>query len=477
MAEPATTRPRPRSNGSSSNGAAVTERVPQTDLAAEAAVLSAVTLAPDTLDEVRDILEPDDFYSGPHRTVYEALLEVDRATTRIDIVTLAARLRAMGKLEMIGGTAFLSQLVDATPTVANVLEHARMVRELGMLRRMAVRLRELAFAAQRPETRADVGGFLERCEAEVYAGTIGREERDAVSTLHEMMHAAATALDPTRPREARGMSTGLHELDELTMGMRPGELWYLAARPGMGKTALALGMAAAAASTGAHSAVMFSMEMERPDLSERMISSRSGVPYKSLVNRTLSEAHWQQAIGAMNELAQYPMVVDDTSSLTPSRLRSRLRRHLSKLRNAHPHTRPGIVVVDYVQLMGDDTQGERHEQLERISRALKLMAKEFAVCVVALSQLNRGLKDRADKRPTPYDLRGSGALEQDADKILFIHRAEAAEGEERGDAELILAKGRNAGQGNCAVIWQPWCVRFIDREQAGFEWGPTNYGD
>jgi replicative DNA helicase len=330
--------------------------------------------------------------------------------------------------------------------------------------------------AQRPETRGNVAAFLQRCEADVFTANVASSDRETSSSLHAVMQDAARDLDPSKPRAARGVSTGLHELDELSLGMGPGELWYIAGRPGMGKTALALNIAAAVAASARHAAV-FSLEMTRAELGERMISSHSGVRYKSLQKRELTQADWSTACSSLDTLARLPMHVDDDRHLTPSLLRSRVRRHASAMRAKDPTGRLALVVVDYVQLMAwDKPSGNRNDELERISRALKIMAGEFGVTVLALAQLNRGQKDRADKRPSLMDLRGSGALEQDADKVLFIHRDET-EGEERGDAELILAKGRNAGTGSVTVRWQPWCVRFTDSAQSGFDWGPHNYDD
>lgn len=446
------------------------------DGGAEAAVLSAAMLSAGARDEIRDIIEPIDFLSGAHRLVYETILELDTLGVEPDVVTVAHQLRTNGKLNQVGGTPFLASLTDATPTVANVLDHARIVRRLGLLRRMGATLVSLATRARAPETRADVLGFLEQCEAEVYAGNAFRTERETSSSLGELMMGAVQQLDPSRPREPRGLTTGFGELDELSLGLGAGELWYIAARPGVGKTALALGMARAVAWTGGRSAIIFSLEMQRRDLGERMLSAASGVNYKLLQKRELSAEYYSRAMTAAAELGRLPIAIDDDSALTPSRLRSRARKHFTKLRATHAHARPGIIVVDYVQLMGDDSrEGNRNDQLERISRALKLLARELDVTIVALSQLNRP-KDRAGGRPTLMDLRGSGALEQDADKVLFIHRDEA-EGDERGDAELILGKGRNAGTGKVRVTWEPWCVRFVDSNQAGFSWRDPRYDE
>lgn len=446
------------------------------ELDAEAAVLSAIMLTTSARDEVRDLLEPTDFYSGANRTMYEGILELTDAGRECDAVTLAAHLRDTNRLQQVGGAPYIAQIVDATPSVANVLEHARIVHRLARLRRMGKALSELNTQANFVETRANVQGFIERCESVVFAiNASGKTEIDTGSLLSDVMSGAAVQLDPSRPSEPRGLTTGFADLNELSHGFCPGELWYVAARPGKGKTALALGMSASVAATGARSACFFSLEMKRQELGERLISWASGVPHRPLLTRRLSMEHYERAIATAAQLGRYPMILDDASTLTPARLRSRARKHFAALRQRHPHARPGLVVVDYVQLMADDSNdGNRNDQLERISRALKILAGELGVTVVALSQLTRP-KDRASGEPTLMDLRGSGALEQDADKVLFVHRDEA-EGDERGEAALILAKGRNAGTGRVRVTWEPWCVRFTEGAQGGFDYG-AGYDD
>lgn len=437
-------------------------------------MLSAILLKPSVLDEVRDLLEPLDFWVASHRSLFEALLAIDAANKRIDVVTVKSQLEADGSWQRLGGGKFLAEITDATPSVANVGDHAKLVRELGLLRRMGSTLRDLAATAQRAETRSDVAGFLERCETEVFIANQASTESESASTLHEMMATAARQFGAGKEQLSRGASTGLRDLDELSLGLRPGELWYVAARPGKGKSSLALGFLEAVGSSGRH-ALFFSLEMKRPELTDRLISAQSGVPYKPLLKGDLTPEHLGEAMTACANLGRYPIIVDDQGRMTPTRLRSRVRRHAGKLRAKHPQARLALVVVDYVQLMQADRPSKsRQDDLESISRELKLLAGDFGCTVVACSQLNRPDKRAAVGRPTLTDLRGSGALEQDADKVLFIHRAEDGEGDP-GDAELILAKGRNAGTGHVRAIWQPWYVRFIDAEQAGFAWQGPDY--
>jgi replicative DNA helicase len=443
---------------------------PPCDAAAEAAVLSAILLRASVLDAVRDLVEPLDFWLGPHRHLYEAMLALDAAQRRIDPVTVRAQLDAMGVLKQVGGAAFVAQITDATPSVANVLEHARLVRELGVLRRMGSTLHDLALQARSLETRADVAGFLQRCEQEVFAGGRAASDADTGSTMRQMMAAAVSHFDGSRPQLNRGVSTGFAELDRLSLAFRPGEVWYLAARPGMGKTSLALNMAQAVASTGRH-ALVFSMEMKREELTTRFISAMSGVAGTHILEGNVGNDALGHVMTAIGELANYPMKCDDASSLTPGRLRSRVRRHAAELRAEHPHSRLALIVVDYIQLMGADGKHRtRNDELEQISRSLKILAGDFKCTVLALSQLNRPDRRMAHAKPQLSDLRGSGAMEQDADKVLFIHRDADSE-----EAELILAKSRNAAVGSITVGWQPWCTRFVERTQPGFAWQDPRY--
>ena len=442
-------------------------------------MLSAVLLDPRRLDTVRDVVSPDDFWSGANRTIFEAFIDLDVGRETIDPVTLSHHLEAKGALKRIGGTAYIGTVLEATPALANVLEHASIVRRLARLRRMDHALKALSIAAHAAETRLDIDGYLQRCESEIFAVNMQSSAQETASTMHELMASAAVEINTPGAQAVRGVTTGLRDLDQISLGFVPGELWYVAAYTGMGKTSLAGGFLEAVGSTG-RGACFFSGEMERDELKWRTISSRSGVPLKGLLLHQLDQRQVDAAVAAIAELDRFPIVVDNEPMLTPSKLRSRIRRHGAELRARYPHCGLSLVVVDYVQLMHGDKPSYRtkNDELEEVSRALKLMAQEFKTTIVALSQLNRGDVKFANKRPGLRDLRGSGALEQDADKVLFIHRAPDDEengSSSEGDAELILAKGRNSGKGRADVVWQPWCVRFVDRPQERLEFGPTDY--
>lgn len=434
-------------------------------------------LKQEALDEVRVLLEPHDFFSGAHRIVYEAICSLVKAGESVDVVTVAHALRNSGRLQQVGGTPFLHAITDATPSVANIGDHAKIVRRLARLRRAAAVLHDLTAEARRAETRDNIDGFLDKCEKEIFAIGTDAADTEAASFVGEVLAGNMADLDPSKPRSPRGCSTGFWDLDDIAHGFVPGDLWYLAARPGIGKTALALGMARAVACTGRH-AVFFSQEMKRPQLGERLLSSVSGVAHELITKQKLSAAHYERLSQAAIEMARTPFILDETSALTPMRMRSRLRRHVAQLRLRHPGARLSLVVVDYVQLMGDDSlEGNRNEQLERISRQLKLLAGEFDTTIVALSQFRKPDRATQHQRPTVGEMRGSGAFEQDADVVVLIHR-DRDEEEGRGDAELIVAKNRHGKTGTIRVIWEPWCVRYMNRDQAGLPWqGGYPYDD
>ncbi len=420
--------------------------IPPSDPTAEAAVLSALMLKPGLFDELRDELDAADFFLMNHRWLFEAITALDAAGEQIDIVTVGHRLQSTGRLKDMGGPAFLVTITDATPSVANVAAHARIIRQFSALRRMSSTLQTLASISQAPETRVDVDGFLERCETEVFGAHV-TAVRDTSSSLREVMATATASLSTETGGGARGVSTGMSALDELTLGLVPGELWYVAARPGMGKTALALGISASVAANGGHAAC-FSMEMKRPELAERLISSDSGVPLKALQKRELSGDQWSRVTQTVQRLSHLPLMLDDASTLTPSRLRSRVRRHASTLRAQHPEGKLALVVVDYVQLMAwDKPTGNRNDELERISRALKILAGEFGVTVLALAQLPRW--PRSAWRPVEPRLEGSRGQAPGSARPPGFGRARAGRRQGAARAPRRAGRARRRGSDSC----------------------------
>lgn len=445
-------------------------KVPPCDLDAEAAMLSAMLLDGAAVDVVRDHAAPDDCYSDANRRIFQAILEVLEHSTTADIVTVAGWLRAEGRLEQIGGAKYLAQIADTTPAIAHVAAHAELVRKTAVQRRALADLQVLIADAYAHPGR--VGEWLEELERTVFAVVDGQRTRLTGEAMAELVASEYADIGrAARGEITGGRTTGFDKLDELTGGFVEGDLWYLAGRPGMGKTALAYGMARSALLPPEDVepdafGVFFSLEMTRKQVGQRSLSFESGVPLGPLRRGRLEPKQWTALASALEHVSALPLIVDPERQLTPARIRSRLRRYVAQARKRWPKARLRLVVVDYLQLLGTDLgEGSTNEKLEDTSRKLKLVAGEFECCVVALSQLNREVEKRnpKDKRPTLADLRGSGAVEQDGDNILFIYRDDeykAPGAKKDGTAELILRKGRNSGQGLVWAKFEGACTRF-----------------
>ena len=470
-------------------------QIPPHDLDAEAAVLSSALLSPDAFDQVHELLEPEHFYSEANRRVYEALAELQREGTRPDVVTVASKLRSRNRLNQIGGTPYLAQLVDATPAVGNVEAYARTVREKWRLRQLITACRR--FAATAFGDCGDVQSFIDEAEQSVFeiarvpSASQVRPVEDAVREVFHTLNEVAK-----RGGGITGIRTGFDHLDRLCGGLREGDLYIVAGRPGMGKTAFVLNLAvkvalhnqrrvAAEADDLPEAPVeepgcgvgFFSLEMPREQLASRLLSTEGQVDVSRIRNGTLRSAEWTKLTEAAARLTGLPIWLDDTPALTLLDLRAKVRRLQADLKRAPdgaPAGRLGLVVVDYLQLMqGRRDVGSREQEISELSRGLKQLAKELSVPIIALSQLNRSVETRTtkDKRPQLSDLRESGAIEQDADMVLFLYRddyyrrrgapADADDdGGERGIAEVIVAKQRNGPTGTVRLKYTEAYTRF-----------------
>lgn len=453
-------------------------RVPPHDLDAEAAVLAPILMGAEVLPQVAAILTPESFYSDANGTIFEAALALAKAKTPIDIVTIAGHLRTAGKLAQIGGAAYLAQLVDATPAVAHVGAHAEVVRE-------AARVRQVIAICQKvgAEGYGDVGVPQEWIDAAHTAlGTIAKDQaiKGAPKRLGDGLLAS---LQNDQKRVAAGgtlieIRTGWEKLDDKIAGLHGGDLTILAARPGVGKTSLALQLALnvvapdetekkVAPPDADLCAAVFSLEMPLEQVQSRYVCMVAGLDVGARRRGTFDQAQWAAAWKAGVWLADLPIWVDDAPGISPAMLRARLRQIVTEWERIGPANgrakKLGVVVVDYLQLMrfpgfiGEAEIGE-------ISKALKEIAKEFKVPVVALSQLNRAVetRDAKDKRPRLSDLRGSGSIEQDADVILFLYRDDyyRPDSSSKGLAEIIVAKQRNGALGKVLLKWLGYCTRF-----------------
>lgn len=456
------------------------KRVPPHDLDAEAAVLSAVLLDRDALDRVIDSLTPEHFYAERHRRIYGAILDLDAKGIAIDLVTLKAALADADRLQQIGGAAYLGQLIDSTPSVLHVEDHARRVIELHRKRRMIEVCQRIAAEGFGETGPADA--WLQEAEQRVYAAASAGTSDETASEVHEIVSATWQDIEHRRDGEAvPGVPTGFASVDRILGGWTRGEVHVLAARPGNGKTAFAL-QAGAKVATAGTGVVFFSCEMRRRQLGERLIAQASGADLRDLARGNLDSARWSKVAAAVDRLSQIPMVIDDRPGQTLASIRSGIRRHAAKLRRHRQDLGLGLVIVDYLQLLrGERRKGDtRENEVSELSRGLKLIAGEYDVPLLLLSQLNREIERREDKRPKLSDLRDSGAIEQDAYAVLFLYREDVYRPDPRqhdGLAELIVAKHRNGPTGTLGFRFTERSTRFDETDDEITEWRHRAAGD
>lgn len=456
-------------------------RTPPHDLDAEAVVLSAILLSHDALAEVADFLKPEHFYSDANGRIYDAMLSLDAAGTPVDVSTVASYLRDREQLGGIGGPGYLAQLADATPAVAHVPAHARVVFEKWRMRAFIATCQR--FAAEGYGDVGDTQRWLDEAESEVFAlatpataQSTTVDLRDALRTTFQQMVAAAERGD-----HVTGLATGLTKLDEQTSGLHPGDLIVVAARPGMGKTAFLLNVAVNVAAPrvrkvdGAELQVpgdavaVFSLEMPREQIALRMACSEARVDLRKARGGHLQIDDWRRMTEASTFLASLPIKIDDASGQSLLSVRAKARRIQAEERRAG--RKLGLIVIDYLQLLDmGDAGANRDQQIGDTTRGLKRLAKELEVPVILLSQVNRKVEERSDKRPVLSDLRESGNIEADADAVVFVYRDEYynPESKAKGIAELIIGKQRNGPPGRVHVRFDAACTRF-DNLAAGYE--------
>ena len=416
-------------------------RTPPHSVEAEQAVLGGLMLDNSAWERVADRLVEEDFYRQDHRLLFRAMAELSSNDQPFDAVTLAEWLQARGKLEQAGGLAYLATLARDTPTAANVRAYADIVRERSVMRQLIRVGGELAESAYRPEGRG-VAELVDQAERAVFeiAERGDRMGRNYVP-INELMAKAVDRLDTLVHADSHvtGVPTGLNRFDELTAGLQPGDLVIVAGRPSMGKTSFAMNIAENAAIGHKVPTAIFSMEMSGEQLALRLISSLGRIDQQKVRTGKLDDTDWKRVSSAITLMSKAPLYIDDTGGLAPTELRARARR----LKRDH---NLGLMVVDYLQLMQvPGTRENRATEISEICRSLKSLARELKVPVIALSQLNRSVEQRDDKRPIMSDLRESGSIEQDADVIVFIYRDEVynKDTQDKGVAEIIIGKQRN----------------------------------
>ncbi|MEZ5437970.1 MAG: replicative DNA helicase [Lysobacteraceae bacterium] len=443
-----------------------TARVPPNSVDAEQSVLGGLMLSPDKWDVIADRITEEDFYRRDHRLIFRAIAELAEGGKPFDAVTLGEWLESRNKDAEIGGSAYLIELASTTPSAANIKAYADIVREKSILRQLIEVGTDIVNDGYQPEGRSSAE-VLEKAEQDVFriaeAGSRGRQGfvringalKDAFEVLQQRY---------TNRGQLTGLPTGLRDLDEMMSGLQSSDLIILAARPAMGKTSLALNMAQNAAIKTKKAAAVFSMEMSAPQLAFRLMSSLGRIDQSRLKTGNLEDEDWPRVTSAISILSDAKIFIDDTPALSPIELRSRARR----LAREHDL---GVIVIDYLQLMQVPGNKEnRATEISEISRSLKALAKELNIPVIALSQLNRSLESRTDKKPVMADLRESGAIEQDADIILFIYRDEYynKDSAEKGVAEVIIGKHRNGPTGSVKLAFMGQYTLFADLSRDEF---------
>ncbi len=446
----------------SSDGSVLDVRAPPHSVEAEQAVLGGLLIDAAAWDHVADVVRAEDFYRPDHRLIFEGIGVLAAAGKPCDVVTVSEQLERSGRLADAGGLAYLGTLARDTPTAANVRAYAEIVRERSLLRRLIAVGTDIAASALNNEG-SSARDLVDRAEQGVFeiaeAGFRGREGAVAVRALLPEIIDQIDELH-TNPNKPRGLATGFADFDKLTGGLRPGDLVVVAGRPSMGKSALAVNIAEYAAINPSirASVAIFSMEMPSDQVVTRMLASIGSVPLASLRSGRISDEDWVRVTGATSQLSEAKIFVDETPALTPTELRARARR----VKREHGLA---LIVVDYLQLMQvPGTKENRATEIAEISRGLKVLAKELAVPVIALSQLNRSVEQREHKKPVMSDLRESGAIEQDSDIILLIYRDEVYNKEttKKGIAEIDVAKHRNGEIGTFLLTFQGQYTRFVN---------------
>jgi replicative DNA helicase len=435
---------------------------------AEQSILGGLMLDNQVWDKIASKLCESDFYRTEHRILYRAILTLAKKDQPFDVVTLLDTLKSNNELDDAGGESYLFELANNTPSVANVAAYADIVREKSVQRQLIAVATDIADSAYNPLGR-QVPELLDLAESKVFA--IGEQTpgEGGPQNIKSILVRAVERIDALYHSgdAITGLATGLSDLDEMTSGLQPSDLVIVAGRPSMGKTTLVMNMAEHAAIKSGKPVLVFSMEMPADSLAMRMMSSLGRIDQHRIRTGKLEDEDWPRVTSAVHMLSEAPLFIDDTPALSPSEMRARARR-LAKEQGAL-----GLIVVDYLQLMKAPgfSPDNRTAEISEISRSLKSLAKELQVPVVALSQLNRSLEQRSDKRPLMSDLRESGAIEQDADLICFIYRDEVynEDSPDKGTAEIIIAKQRNGPIGKVRVAFIGKFTRFEDLAFNGYQ--------
>jgi replicative DNA helicase len=439
------------------NVSALFEKVPPQDLDAERSVLGSILLSNDAIDDVLPHLHAERFYADAHRRIFKSIHDMYESGARgIDTVTLASDLQKRGDLEEIGGPAYLVQILEAVPHAAHAEYYAKIVRDKWLQRSLIDACTESlrdAFHAQQ-----DIEDVVTQAERRIF-DIVERQANTDRFAIGDILEATFERIFHRMDQEGSisGLHTGFHGLDDVTSGFQPSELIVLAARPSMGKTALVCNFALAV-SLAKQGVLIFSLEQSKLELAERFLCIQAKLNGHKLRQGNLDEIEQHSLMEASNELRELPLFIDDVAGRTISQI-SAIARRLKRRYGL------GLIIIDYLQLIEPDEKGlPREQQISTITRRLKFLAKDLSCPVIALAQLNRGVEQREDKRPRLADLRESGAIEQDADIVMFLHRPEAYDpGDRPGEADLIVAKNRSGPIGTVGLVWMREMLKFGDK--------------
>ena len=430
-------------------------RLPPQNLDAERGVLGSILLLNEAIDDVGEVLKPDHFYSDAHQKIYAAIRDLYENNIRgIDVVTLAEELIRRNQFEETGGAAYLGEILETVPHAAHVRYYSTIVREKWMQRQLIYACTEIL--ADSYDLTTEIDELLQSAERRVFS-ILEEQEGGGNLAIGDILIDAFHRIDERINTEGdvSGTTTGFTDLDAQTTGLQPTELIILAARPSMGKTALVCNMAEAVARQGNKGVLLFSLEQSNLELAERFLCITARVNGHDLRAGNLTADQRDQLMQASDELSRLPLFIDDKPGRTMGQIATLSRR-------LHRRNPLGVIIIDYLQLVEPEDKGTpREQQIAGISRRLKFLAKELRVPVIALSQLNRGVELREDKRPRLADLRESGAIEQDADMVMFLHRPDAYDPEDRpGEAEVVVAKHRSGPTGIVRLTWRKEFMRF-----------------
>lgn len=433
-------------------------RIPPYSVESEQSILGSILLDKDAIITVAETITPTDFYKDAHRIIYESMMALNNKNEPIDMVTLTDELRKRGYLDDIGGVTYLTSLSTIVPTTSNVKYYADIVKEKSVLRQLIKASNDIINLGYGSGESAE--NVLDFAEKKIF--DISQERtNDDFKPINQVLMDTYDMIESiySNKSDVTGVTTGFKDLNKKINGLQRTDLILVAARPAMGKTAFALNLVQNAAIKGNASVAVFSLEMSKEQLAQRMIAAQSNVELKKMKTGTLNDADWPRIISAMAVMSDAKIFIDDTPGIKINELRS-------KCRKLKMEQGLDLVMIDYLQLMESDSKNEsRQQEISKISRSLKILAKELDCPVVALSQLSRAPEQRADHRPVLSDLRESGAIEQDADIVMFLYRDEYyhSDSEKKDLAEIIIAKNRHGETGSVELVWMGSIQRFGDK--------------